>query len=729
MALPTDEELEKLAKAADSVKPKAPAEVTPKKEVSLSQSKQQKEAQDTAQKSAEGFKFVGERTKNSFTLLANQRLEEFDTQTASAYLVNDGGIEHKFCYVATSVHAFRLDLASVLAGSASRSLLKPYDWGRVVWSDGIERLVLVVSKPDANKLAPSTSSPFTPFSEEEIKKNLIAPAIEILGELAASDKTFRSFRISNIYVSNDDTRKIFFGDAVTEPPAYAQDDIFETVESAMTHISARGEGTIADDIYALGVLALFLHEGGRPIQMDNTSLLYKKLDEGSFDALTAGLNLSGSMRRFLGGVLRDDVVTRWNLDKIRSWAGGMTVDENRSQVRKSASRTVEFLSHEHESLRSLTQNFNRNWRKTAKHLAERTPLDNWIKQQIEDNNLDVRWTSLVDPFRQVQGGGVKSGDDVQIARICMKLDPRSPLRFKSSGYMLDGLGPAFVEGLTHPEIQGQILEIFDKKLHREYLNRYKDEDDDALSEERLKIQKKEEKEVTIVSNFLRINAAGYGYERCLYEQNPYLKCFSPFLSQYYVYKLSDILPALEKIASSRKKPETLNEQHFISFLLARCETFPSHWLAELKTTQGQAGIWLNIIRMLSHIQEKTKEGPLNQLTTWLADKLMPVVKVYHNRKRRAKIEKKMTAAAKSGMLKDLVDLIDDEDERKKDRAGFIEARRNYALFGMNIKMLTKKKDELLSPENSFGRKLGAFVCFVLAAVISYITLIAGFIMP
>ena len=715
MALPTDEELEKLAKAADKTKPEKAADG----EVPLEDQNKDDAASDPV-----GVEFIGQRTRDSFEVLPNQRLAEFDTRTASAYGVKTHG-GPKLVYVLGSVHGARLNVARALLQSPSKALVKPHDWGRITWSDGIERFAIVAEKPDAKKLAQALSTPFTAFTEEEIKQYLVLPAVDLLSGLEASGKTYRGFRHTNLYLANDGSKKLYFGDAITGPAAYDQDVVFEPVYSAMAHPSARGEGSIADDLYALGITAIFLHEGRNPFSSDDNTVLSRKLDRGSIEAMTENLNLSRSMTRFLNGVLRDNPANRWDLDQVRTWANGTAIDEHRPTVRKSGTRPAKFMDREYETLPAMAQAFNKNWRQAAGVLGDISPLDNWIKDHIERSNLEIRWKSLVDSFRNVGGGASKFGDDYQIAKICMKLDPSAPLRFKASGYMVNGFGPAFAEGLVYPEVKAHLLEVFDKRLHREYLKRYQAEAGDALPEEIVKQQRQEEKDVTVVSNFLRVNALGYGYERCLYELNPYIQCYSPIFEGKYIYRLDQVLPALEKIAGSRKKPENLSDAHLIAFLLARCSTFPSHWVAELKSAQSKAAVWLGIIRMLSHIQDKTKEDRLPKLTKWLAEKLKPVVKVYKNRKRRARIEKKLQSACNSGILRDLVDLIDDEGERRTDLAGFTEARRHYNLHEMNIRMLSRKRDEILHSENAFGRKVAALVCFVVALVISYITVISG----
>ncbi len=54
----------------------------------------------------------------------------------------------------------------------------------------------------------------------------------------------------------------------------------------MCHPAGRGDGSIADDVYALGVLLLTLALGRLPLaELDDTAILRRKLEQGSHGAL------------------------------------------------------------------------------------------------------------------------------------------------------------------------------------------------------------------------------------------------------------------------------------------------------------------------------------------------------------------------------------------------------------------------------------------------------------
>ena len=83
-----------------------------------------------------------------------------------------------------------------------------------------------------------------------------------------------------------------------------QPTLFETPYTAMCEPAARGPGTIADDVYALGVLMMWLAAGKMPCEgMTDDEIIRAKLGMGGFAALSRDLRLSGFMNDLLSGML------------------------------------------------------------------------------------------------------------------------------------------------------------------------------------------------------------------------------------------------------------------------------------------------------------------------------------------------------------------------------------------------------------------------------------------
>jgi hypothetical protein len=67
-----------------------------------------------------------------------------------------------------------------------------------------------------------------------------------------------------------------------------QPTIFEPPWSALCHPSARGDGRIADDVHALGMLIVTVALGRIPLTgLDDHAMIHRQLELGVFEAVTA----------------------------------------------------------------------------------------------------------------------------------------------------------------------------------------------------------------------------------------------------------------------------------------------------------------------------------------------------------------------------------------------------------------------------------------------------------
>ena len=89
---------------------------------------------------------------------------------------------------------------------------------------------------------------------------MLRPAAHVLEHLQGRGITHRGIRLDNVFQSAPG-QPVVLGAAWAAPPAMAQPALFEPPYSAMCLPAGRGDGSIADDVYALGVLLLCLALG------------------------------------------------------------------------------------------------------------------------------------------------------------------------------------------------------------------------------------------------------------------------------------------------------------------------------------------------------------------------------------------------------------------------------------------------------------------------------------
>ena len=156
---------------------------------------------------------------------------------------------------------------------------------------------------------------------------MLRPAAHVLEHLQARGMTHRGIRLDNVFQSAPG-QPVVLGSAWAAPPAMAQPALFEPPYSAMCLPAGRGDGSIADDVYALGVLLLCLALGRAPLaQLDDAAILRRKLELGTYAALAGDERLPPIIGDLVRGMLAEDPEHRPTADLAarsgqRAWASG-----------------------------------------------------------------------------------------------------------------------------------------------------------------------------------------------------------------------------------------------------------------------------------------------------------------------------------------------------------------------------------------------------------------------
>ncbi len=153
---------------------------------------------------------------------------------------------------------------------------------------------------------PSVLGRSRPWPETELLECVLRPAAHVLEHLQGHGMTHRGIRLDNVF-QGAPGQPMVLGTAWAAPPAMAQSALFEPPYSAMCLPAGRGDGCIADDVYALGVLLLCLALGRTPLaQLDDARILRRKLELGTYAALAGDERLPPIVGDLVRGMLAED---------------------------------------------------------------------------------------------------------------------------------------------------------------------------------------------------------------------------------------------------------------------------------------------------------------------------------------------------------------------------------------------------------------------------------------
>ena len=168
---------------------------------------------------------------------------------------------------------------------------------------------------------PVVSASPRPWPEPVLIEHVLRPIAIVLDQLQTRGLTHRAIRPNNVF-HGPPNGPVTLGAAWAAPPAMHQPTVSETVYTALCHPAGRGDGRIADDVYALGVLLATLALGRNLLEgLDHTAILHRKLELGDFTAVTGGERLPPMLSDIVRGMLTDDPDHRPTPAMLRDPAG------------------------------------------------------------------------------------------------------------------------------------------------------------------------------------------------------------------------------------------------------------------------------------------------------------------------------------------------------------------------------------------------------------------------
>jgi hypothetical protein len=652
----------------------------------------------------------------------DQRLPALDAPGGvKAFNVTDerGAPKALFALVCRVDVAPRSEVLSQFSRFARLPMTAPLRWGVVYWPpQQARRFVIIMHQPGGERILPAPDATIDPWREDRVVRTVMQPLLPMFKELGGRLLTHRGIRADNLFFADSTRESVMLGECFSGPPGYLQPSIYEPIDSAMSMPEGRGHGVQADDYYALGVLILVLICGGNPVpHLSEQEVIEAKITRGSYAALVGDTRLSLPMVEVLRGLLCDDQDERWRYEDVQLWLNGRHLSPKQALLPLKAARPFSFDGDDFNNAPALSNAMGRNW-PAALHVIKDNELERWIRRSLSDEQRATSVGAVTQAAIGIGGGNNGNHEDRLLSRVLIALDTGAPLRYKQISARIQGLATAFAVNY-HDENRRQVFaEMFQHRLPQTWIESQPHTRADILAISRT---------YDMVLMHLSKPRLGYGLERVLYYLNPGWPCQSPLLQQDFVPELSDLLPALERLAREGKTERPPIDWHIAGFISARMKSAPDRAFAELSHDENVAVSNLGLVRLMAEVQQAAGPAQLPHFAAWCAELLQPSVQIFKNRDRRERLTTLLRDLAKKGNLMALVDTIDNRNYLIADDEGYRRAKAEFASLVEQMSWLRNGGLTKPSIVRAHAREAAAITSSVIAAVaVLFITLTSVF---
>ena len=279
-----------------------------------------------------------------------------------------------------------------------------------------------------------------PWSEAALVELVLHPVAHALEQLRVRGVTYRAIRAENVFQAQGG-HPVVLGAAWSAPPAMHQPALYEPPYSAMCLPAGRGDGTVGDDVYALGVLLVVLALGRMPMAgLDEPAIIRRKLELGSYAALVGEDRLPPGIADLAGGMLAEEPDHRPPLR--------MLLDLAAARGRKVATRPPHRAGRPLQigkttvwNLRMLAYAVSSEPEQGVQTLCGITLMP-WLRRGLGATALAVRIEEIL-RFHVDRGGSAEpNADAMMVMQVVALIDPLAPLSWNSVALWPDGIGPA-----------------------------------------------------------------------------------------------------------------------------------------------------------------------------------------------------------------------------------------------------------------------------------------------
>lgn len=642
----------------------------------------------------------------------DQPLPELSTPNARAFVVEDSSdpSQQLYALITDPKIPFRLN---ALAGSRELqdvSVVKPVQWGSIDWPQTESReTIIILQRPAGEALMPSINAQIKPLTVKEIADNLMKPMVELLDALSDQGLAHRAIRPTNIFRAGSDGEFIA-GQFYSAPPGFHQLPAFEPFERAMCVPGGRGTGEAADDLFALGVTALFLSIGRNPVAgVDEKTLMTRRAEMGSFAALTLEHKPPGDLALAIRSLLNDSPRERWTTEDLLRWCGiGVAAQAKPATIARS-DRGFEFAGGKYHTGREMALAFSQNW-KAASPVVQTDDIQRWAVRGIENRDLSQQ---LDDCRFSGEDGPRMISDDLLLARTIITLDPDGPLRYCGLNVMPDGIGALSAFAAADKDLGAKLSEILTSQLMQFWF-------DKQLRPATWASVAKGDAEKMLAH--MKKTDLGFAIERCVYEMNKGMACQSPRFKSTNAVQIRELMEALD--VGSVKGEQQL-DRHVAAFLGARYSGSIDSELTEFASASNGEEALVSQLSIFAAVQFKHGPRELPNLASLFLNHLETLLSPFHNVELRKQLRSSAEEVAATGKLPELLGVVRNKKYMRLDKKGFDQAKRQHLALERQVQGQQVSLTRIAPNSLAKGRVAAAYISSCICATVVVMIVLGG----
>lgn len=486
-------------------------------------------------------------------------------------------------------------------------------------------------------------TPARAWAEVELMTCVLRPIATALAQLQTRDLTHRAIRLDNVFQTKPG-EPVMLGPAWSRPPACDQPAWLEPPQSAVCHPSGRGDGAIADDVYALGALLVLLARGGDVALRDATdaAVVAAKIEQGSLRAMLGAGRVPMAIAELARGMLAEDPEHRPT--------PALLADVDAARARRIATRPAR------RGERALLLGAVPIW--DARTLAHHVALDpatalaaltdarieRWARHALGDTAL----ASAIEAVRLSLDASALTGR-LAACRLVAVLDPLAPLSWDGLRFWPGGLGP--LTALPFAHLSEPLTAIAETDAVTVWTAARSERAHTGLPQLDWRDAR------------AALQTGEGGWLRLRYERNPLLACQGA-LAPYAVIRAGLLPGALDRLAvvpASAGRPRATCPLDSEGVMFAHVRSGNG-----LRAPGRNAAAPLGQLTTLARFEQHFPGPPTPALAAWLVAACDGTIRAWPGKGARARLTETLAAAAVAGMLAPIARLLCDRHDRSRD---------------------------------------------------------------